>query len=414
MTEPAAVRAAVPLPRQGVLALVLGALTAFGPLSIDMYLPGLPLIQRELRTSAAATELTLSTFFAGLALAQLAYGPLSDRFGRKRPVYAGLLIYALASLGCALAPGIGVLIICRFLQAVGGAAGMVVARAVVRDLHGGREAARLMSLLMLVMGAAPILAPILGSWLVGSAGWRAIFWLLTALGLSALALVALLLPETAPRTVAQPVHGSFAARYLRLLREGPFMAFTLAGGLASAGMFAYIAGSPFVLMDLHHVSPRGYSLIFGSNAVGLILASQVNRAVLARFTPARVLGTMLTVICLAGLALVAVALTPGAPLWALLVPLFVFVASIGFTGPNAVALALEQQAHQAGLASALLGSLQFTAAAASSALVGAGHGRLLPMALVMAGCALGAAGACFLATRARAHPPARTAPETRG
>ncbi len=403
MPQSAAVRSEVRVPSQAVLALVLGALTAFGPLSIDMYLPGLPLIQRELRTSAAATELTLSAFFAGLALAQLAYGPLADRFGRKRPVYAGLVIYALASLGCALATSIELLIACRFLQAVGGAAGMVVSRAVVRDLHSGREAARLMSMLILVMGAAPILAPVLGSWIVTVASWRAIFALLFVLGLLCVALVHRVLPETAPPHVEDPERAPLPVRYLRLMGNTPFMAFTLAGGLGSAGMFAYIAGSPFVLMDMHHLSARSYSLVFGANALGLILCSQLNRVVLMHFSPAQVLRAALAVLGLAGLALVGVALTPGAPLGVLLPVLFVFVASIGFTGSNAVALALEEQAHQAGLASALLGSLQFTAAAASSALVGLGHGALLPMALVMAGCALGATVACAIGTRTATH-----------
>jgi MFS transporter, DHA1 family, multidrug resistance protein len=400
MPEHAAARAEVRIPSQAVLALVLGALTAFGPLSIDMYLPGLPLIQRDLHTSAAATELTLSAFFAGLALAQLAYGPLSDRFGRKRPVYAGLLIYALASLGCALAPSIAVLIACRFLQAVGGAAGMVVARAVVRDLHSGREAARLMSMLILVMGAAPILAPIAGSWLVTVAGWRAIFLLLAGLGLACLALVGALLPETAPQHLPHAVRAALAVRYVRLLRHRRFIAYTLATALSGAGMFAYIAGSPFVLMGQHHVSPRTFSIVFGTNALGLIAGSQLNRLVLRHFPPSRILGTTLGVTVLAGLAVMGVALAGDTPLWQLLLPLFVYVASLGFIGSNAVALALEDQAHQAGLASALLGSLQFTCAATSSALVGLGHGALLPMAGVMAACALGAAAAYLVASRA--------------
>jgi DHA1 family bicyclomycin/chloramphenicol resistance-like MFS transporter len=379
---------ATPMPstphRQRSLPILLGALTAFSPLSIDMYLPSLPTIQHDLATSASATQRTLAAFFAGLGLAQLAYGPLADRFGRRRPLFAGIALYVLASLGCAFAPDIHTLIALRFLQAVGGAAGPVVARAVVRDLHRGAEAARLLSLLMLIMGAAPILAPLAGGWVLHAAGWRAIFHVLAAIGLACLVFAALALPETgAP--------GGSGAGFLPGLRavwrDPQFAAFTLAGGFSQAAMFAYISGSPFVYIQLFHVSPRAFAWFFGTNAFGLITASQVNRRLLARASPARLLVTAATAALAVGTVLAGVALAGRATLPTVAASLFAFLTCLGFIGPNATALALEEQGARAGLASAALGSTQFAIAAVASLLVsGFIDGTLRPMALVMAAC----------------------------
>ncbi|MDB4943105.1 MAG: hypothetical protein JWP97_2639 [Labilithrix sp.] len=394
--------------RERTLALTLGSLTAFAPLSIDMYLPSLPSIQRDLGTTASLVQLTLSAFFAGMAIAQLAYGPLADRFGRRRPLVIGLGLYVLASFGCALAPNIHALIAFRFLQAVGGAAGIVIARAVVRDLRSGAEAARLFSLLMLVMGVAPILAPLVGSSLLLLGTWRLAFALLGMIGLLVLLIVPRVLPETSRSRLERLDVRSVAGGLRELGRDRDFVAYSLAGGFSQAGMFAYIAGSPFVLIQIFHLSPQAYGWAFGANAAGLIAASQLNRRLLATSTPARVLGKAIVVSLLAGLAYVALALAHLVVLPAVLACLFFFVAMLGFVGPNATAIALEGQAVRAGLASAALGSGQYVIAAVASAAVGLfENGTMLPMASVMALCAL--ASALAAATRRGARPGARIA-----
>ena len=381
--------------RPVLLALILGALAALGPLTIDMYLPSLPSIERDLGTTASMTQLTLAAYFAGLGIGQLGYGPLTDRFGRKRPLYFGLALYVLASAGCALAPNVQALIALRFLQALGGAAGPVVMRAVVRDLYVGAAAARLLSMLILVMGAAPILAPLLGGFTLTVAGWRTIFVVLTVLGAACLALMATTLPETAKtrthievRTLARNIRALFGHR--------SFVAHTLTGAFSQAGMFAYISGSPFVLIELFHVSPQRYGWFFGANAFGFIAASQVNHRLLASRAPGALLarGTVATALC--GALLVALAVSGAGGLPAVAAALFVFLVSLGFIGPNATALAMEEQGARAGLASAVLGSLQFGIAALASSLVGLlNDGSMRPMAGVMAACG----AASFLAGR---------------
>ena len=386
--------------RDRSLALLLGSLTAFGPLSIDMYLPSMPAIEADLHTTPSAVQLTLAAFFAGLAIAQLAYGPLSDRFGRKKPLVAGLAVYVLASLGCALAPSIGALIALRFLQAVGGAAGMVIARAVVRDLRSGVEAARLLSLLMLVMGAAPILAPLVGGWLLLLGTWRLTFGLLALLGLTCLAVIPRALPETAKQRMDRLDLRSIGVQMRELGRDPHFVAYSLAGGFSQAGMFAYIAGSPFVIIGLFHVSPQAYGWMFGANAAGLITASQLNRRVLMASTPAGVLARALVVAMLAGACLVVLAVTRAAMLPVVLVSLFLFVATLGFVGPNATAVAMDRHGSRAGLASAVLGSAQFVIAALAAGVVGiANDGTMLPMAVVMATCAVSGSVAAAVGRR---------------
>ncbi|WP_437687640.1 multidrug effflux MFS transporter [Sorangium sp. So ce176] len=389
----------------GFLALILGALTALGPLSIDMYLPSLPTLQRELGTTASAVQLTLAVYFAGLGLGQLAYGPLTDRFGRKRPLYVGLALYVVASIGCALAPNVRSLIALRFLQAVGGAAGQVVTRAVVRDLYGGAAAARLLSLLMLVMGAAPILAPTLGGWLLLVAGWRFIFALLAALGLGCLALMAVALPETAVERTPRLDLRVIGAHLRELARDHGFVAYTLAGAFGQAGMFAYISGSPFVLIELFHVSPQHYGWIFGANAFGLIAGAQVNHRLLGRRSPAWLLARATAATTAVGAVLLAIAVSGWGGLAAVLASLFAFIACLGFVGSNATALAMEDQGARAGLASAALGSTQFAIAAGASSLVGLlNDGTPRPMAAVMVACAAASWAAGAAARRLTAAP----------
>jgi DHA1 family bicyclomycin/chloramphenicol resistance-like MFS transporter len=380
------------------LTILLGILAAFGPLSIDTYLSGLPAIGREFRVDDTAAQLTLSMFFVGLALGQAVYGPIADRLGRRGPLLVGCALYAAAAVGCALAPSINALIAMRFVQAIGGCAGMVISRSVVRDLFDAHESARMYSFLMLVMGVAPILAPLLGGQLLVLFGWRAIFWMLTGFGLLCFLMVAVGLPETLPperRAVAGI--GQVLRVYGGLLRDRHFIGYTLVGGLISAGMFAYISGSPFVFIDLYGVAPQNYGWIFGTNAFGIIAASQINRWLLARFRAETILRTALMVIMVSGVVLTVLAATGVGGLGGLLAPLFVCIAGYGFISPNATALAMAAYGRTAGSASALLGTLQFALGAAAGALVGVlANGTALPMAAVIAGCELVALATFFV------------------
>ena len=363
-----------------------------------MYLPSLPSLQRDLGTTASLTHHTLAAYFAGLGLGQLVYGPLTDRFGRKRPLYAGLTLYVLASFACSFAPSIHVLIALRLAQALGGAAGQVVTRAVVRDLYAGAPAARLLSLLMLVMGVAPILGPLLGGWVLLVAGWRSIFALLAAFGLACLALMVTKLPETATSRAPKLEIRAIVRNLEALARDRAFVANTLTGAFAQAGMFAYISGSPFVLIELFHVSPQRYGWLFGMNAFGLIAGSQLNHRLLATHSPSSILARSTLVLSAVGVALLAVTTLGAAGLVAVAACLFAFVATLAFVSANATALAMEEQGARAGLASAGLGSTQFGIAAVASSLVGAlSDGTARPMALVMAVCGLASLAASRVA-----------------
>jgi DHA1 family bicyclomycin/chloramphenicol resistance-like MFS transporter len=379
------------------LLFVLGTLTAFASLSIDMYLPSLPSIQVALGTSASRVQLTLAAFMAGLGIGQLVYGPLSDRFGRRRPLLAGIVLYILASAACAFAPSIHWLIALRFLQALGGASGAVIARAIVRDLYTGRDVARVLSLLMLIMGAAPILAPLLGGQLLGLAGWRSIFGVLALLGVLALVLAWVAIPATSPRSGPPGTRVSLGMNLRALLTDRRFLAASLTGGFAMSGMFAYISGAPFVFMELLHVPPERFAGLFALNALGLIAASQLNRRLLSRRPPERIALWAALFSLLLGAALLGLAVTGPGRVSTLAPSLFLFISSIGFITPNAAALALEAHGARAGVASALLGALQFAVSAGASACVGLfNEGGLLPMAAVMATCAGGACVAALL------------------
>jgi DHA1 family bicyclomycin/chloramphenicol resistance-like MFS transporter len=373
------------------LTFILGALTAFAPMSIDMYLPSLPALAREFGATAASAQLTLSAFFLGLALGQALYGPLADRFGRKPPLYVGLSLYVVASAGCALATSIEALVALRFIQALGGCAGVVVARAVVRDLFDQRGSARMLSRMMLVMGAAPMLAPLAGGWLAAAAGWRAIFWTLCGFGIACIAVTFTGMPETRPGFTVRPGVGAALRGYARLLAHRRFLGYTFAGGFAQAGMFAYISGSPFVFIDVYGVPAQAYGWLFGLNALGLIAASQLNARLVVRLGPDRLLARANAANALFGLALLAAAWTGAGGFAGLLVPLFGYVASLGFSFPNAAAGAMAPFPEQAGSASALLGTVQFAIAAVAGATVGVAHdGTAFPMAAVIAVCGVSA------------------------
>lgn len=291
----------VPAGRRRVeLVVILGLLTAFAPLSIDMYLPAFPTLTVALATDESTVQLSLAAFFIAFAAGQILFGPLSDRYGRRAPLFFSLILFAAASAGCALAQSIEALIGFRFLQGLGACAGGVISRAVVRDLFEKNEAARIFSALILVMGAAPMFAPLLGGKLLIWADWRAIFWCLGAIGLVCLAAVIWRMPETQKTEHIQSLNiATIMATYLRLLRDMRFLAYALIGGLSLGGMFAYIAGSPFVFIDLFAWAPDDYALVFGLTAGGFVATAQVNGSLIPRFGPARLL-SLGTAIFLAG------------------------------------------------------------------------------------------------------------------
>ena len=374
------------------LIIVLGSMNAIGPLSIDMYLPAFPEITRALHASASEVQLTLTACVAGLALGQLAIGPLSDRFGRRRPVIIAMTTYAVASLLCASASSVGMLMALRFVQGLAGAGGIVISRAVVRDLHSGAAAVRLFSSLMLVTGLAPILAPVAGGQLLALTSWKGIFVTLTILSALIAALAAAGLRETLPperrstsglRRTVETMAG--------LLRDHSFLGHALAGGLTFGALFAYISGSSFALQGIYGLSPQLYSLAFAMNGLGLVAASQVNARVVERVGPRRLLRRALLCVVASALTLLVVVSIGGLSVWAVLVPMFVIVSSLAFVLPNATALALADHGKVAGTASALLGVIQFLIGAIAAPLVGvAGPDTAVPMGVVMAVLALAA------------------------
>lgn len=380
------------------LAALLGALTALGPLGVDMYLPAFPAMGADLGASPGAVQRTLAAFLFGMAAGQLVMGPLSDRYGRRVPLFGGLALFSLASIGCALAASAEALTWLRLLQALGGCAGMVAARAVVRDLFDERGAVRMMASLMLVMGAAPILAPMLGSLVLEFVGWRAIFWFLAAYGVAALLLVLRFLPESLPpERRRRDGPAAILAVYLQILRDRRFLAHALAGAVPMVGLFAYLVASPHVLMGVHGLDPLTYGIAFGSNAFGLILASQVVARLVRRVAPSRLLLVALGLCMAAGLAVPVAVATGG--LWPLLVALFCYLAVMGGVLPIASALAMAPMGRFAGSASAVIGTLQFGGGAVVGVVLGAiGAGSAWPMAMVLA--AGGAGGlAAHLALR---------------
>jgi MFS transporter, DHA1 family, multidrug resistance protein len=374
------------------LVIVLGSVNAIGPLSIDMYLPAFPEITRALDASASSVQLTLTACVAGLALGQLVMGPLSDRLGRRMPLIAAMATYSVASLLCASASSVEVLIALRFVQGLAGAGGLVISRAVVRDLYSGAAAVRLFSSLMLVTGLAPILAPLAGGQLLGITPWEGIFVTLSILSALIAVLAAVGLRETLP---AERRSTSGLRRTVQtmaaLLRDHSFLGYALASGLTFGALFAYISGSSFVLQRIYGMSPQLYSLAFAMNGLGLIAASQVNARVVERVGPTRLLRRALACVVASALTLLVVVSIGGLTVWAVLAPMFVIVSSLAFVLPNATALALADHGTVAGTASALLGVIQFLVGAIAAPLVGvAGPDSAVPMGVVMAVLALGA------------------------
>ena len=368
------------------LVLVLGLLIALGPLTIDMYLPALPTITADLATSAAAVQLTLTGTLAGIGLGQLLVGPVSDAYGRRRPLLAGVGLHILASVLCVIAPNLAVLGTLRVLQGVGAAAAGVVAMAIVRDLFDGLAFAKLFSRLMLVMGAAPILAPTLGGIVLSWTSWRGVFLVLAAFGMAIITVGALALPETLPpeRRRSGGVRGTLRD-YGRLFIDRAYLGLIVVAGLTMAAMFAYVSGSSFVFQQQYGLNEQQFGFTFGAGAIGLIAATQLNVRLLRRWTPAQILVSALAFGAIAGLVLLLFAATGIGGLAGVLVPLWSVIAAAGLALPNAPALALSRHGDAAGTAAALLGAVQFGTGALAAPLVGLLGVGAVAMALVVAG-----------------------------
>jgi DHA1 family bicyclomycin/chloramphenicol resistance-like MFS transporter len=382
------------------LVLVLGILIALGPLTIDMYLPALPTITGDLQATAAQVQLTLTGTLAGLALGQLLIGPVSDAIGRRTPLLFGVGLHILASVLCVVAPNLAVLGTLRVLQGLGAAAAAVVVMAIVRDLFTGLAAARLLSRLMLVLGAAPILAPTLGGIVLSWTSWRGVFVVLALFGVAIISVTALALPETLP--AARRRNGGVVGTvrdYGRLFTDRAYLGLILVAGLAMAAMFAYVAGSSFVFQEQYGLSEQQFGFVFGAGAVGLIAATQLNVRLLRRWTPSQILITALGSGAAMGLLLLLFAVTGFGGIVGILVPLWLVLASAGLALPNAPALALSRHGEAAGTAAALLGAVQFGVGALAAPLVGLLGTGAVPMALVIAGGMLAANLVLFAVAR---------------
>jgi DHA1 family bicyclomycin/chloramphenicol resistance-like MFS transporter len=401
-------------PRRIGLIVILSSVCTIGPLSTDLYLPAMPTVAADLGASSAAIALTVTTFLVGLAFGQLLAGPLSDTYGRRRPLLVGLAVFVAASVVCALAPSAEVLVVVRLVQGLAGASGMAITNAVVTDYSRGREAARLLSRLALVSGVAPIVAPLFGAQLLRVTSWRGIFVVLAGLGLVMIAAVALGLRESLPRERRQARGAARTLRTMGMLTRDPrFMGLSTSSALAFVAFFAYLAASSFVYQDLYGASPVEFSLLFAVNALGMLAVNQLNHRLLARFTPGQLLGVGLALGSLSGLAILVVTLVGGLGLVALAVPLFVLVASLGFVFPDSTALALSLHPEEAGSASAYFGTFRLGLGALATPLVGIGGAVSgLPMAIVIAASSAAALVVFAIVTaRTRAPVPVLDTPE---
>lgn len=367
-------------------ALVLGSLAALGPLCTDLYLPALPEMAGDLNTSTASAQLSLTAGLLGLGFGQLLFGPLSDRYGRMRPLLWSLALLLAASVWCAVAQDINQLIVARLLQGIAGAGGAVLSRAVARDLYNGHELTRFFALLMLVNGLAPIIAPVLGGAMLSWMNWRGIFAVLAFIAILLFSFSSLKLHETLqPEGRAQGGIFSMLGSVFSLLKHRPFMGLCLTQGFIMAGMFAYIGASPFVLQQIYHLSPQMFSLCFAINGIGLVISAQVSTRLSRRFGEMALVKAGLVIAAVASVALV-IAASLNAPLVTLLVPLFFSVMVIGIIGPNAGSLAMQSQGKNAGSASALLGVCMFALGAIAVPVTGFGSMPALSMGLTILGC----------------------------
>jgi DHA1 family bicyclomycin/chloramphenicol resistance-like MFS transporter len=371
-------------------AIVLGAVTAVGPFAIDMYLPAFARIAADLKTDQGAVQLSLVSFFVALALGQTVYGPVSDAVGRRKPLLFGMSLFIAASIGCGFAPNVGSLAALRFLEGAGACAGMVISRAVVRDLHTGHEAARLFATTLLVLGLSPIFAPLIGSLIVTQGSWRLIFVALSLIAAVAMLLVAFLLPEThRPQPGRALALAATFRAYRDLLRNPEFVSSVLTAGFAQASFFAYLAGSSFVFITVFGTSPFGFSLLFAMNAVAMIGGAQLAPTLVRRFGARRLIGPATAAYACFTVALLLANVLGLADLPVTVVLVFCSVGCLGFIMPPATMLSLEAHGAIAGTASSMMGTLQFTLGALSSFAVSLlFDGTARPLFLIMSGTAV--------------------------
>jgi len=381
---------------------LLGLLSALGPFSIDMYLPGFPAIAADLGTTVAKVGLSLSSFFIGISAGQFLYGPLLDRYGRKRPLYLGIFVYLLASVSCALVHSVEGLIVLRLFQALGACAGLVASRAMVRDLFDVKENARVFSLLMLVVGVSPIIAPTLGGYVTVAFSWKYIFYILAAIATLVLIAVHFALPETRKPDPGHSLRpGPIVASFLHVFKDPQFYTYALTGATASAGLYAYIAGSPFVFMKLFHVTEKQYGWIFALVAMGLIGSSQLNSVLLRTYKSEQIIKWALLCQSLTGILLFGGSLLGWLELFSTIFLIFLFLCCQGCVFPNSSALSLAPFSRNAGTASALLGGIQMSVGALVAALVSLLNDHTaLPMTGMMAFCAVTSFSVLLLGRRA--------------
>ena len=393
-----------------LLILILGTLSAISPFSIDMYLPGFPAIAKDLNTTVSKVQLSLSSYFIGISIGQLFYGPLLDRFGRKQPLYFGLALYLLASIGCALAISVESLIVFRFLQALGGCVGLVASRAMIRDIFPVSEIAKVFSLLMLVIGVSPLLAPTLGGYVTVAFGWHYIFIILALMSALILAGVHFVLPESrAPDKSILLKPKPILKNFLTVLKTPQFYTYTFTGAIAASGLYAYIAGSPYVFMEIYKVSAEHYGWIFALIAVGIIGSSQLNTILLRRFKSEQIIVGALICQSITGLFLVTGAYFGFTGLGSTIFLIFIFLCCQGFSFPNSSALALTPFIRNAGSASALLGSFQMALGAAATVMVSVlSNHTALPMTGVMAFCAICSLSVLLIGRRIMRQNPVKT------
>lgn len=371
------------------LILILGSLTALGPFSIDMYLPGFPAIARDLNTTAAKVSQSLSGFFVGISLGQVLYGPLLDKFGRKKPLFIGLCVYIIASAGCAVATSIEQLIVLRVIQAIGSCAATVASVAMVRDLFPVSENAKVFSLLLLVVGFSPMIAPTAGGYVTDAFGWHAVFIILTIMGVAILGATVLWLPDSyEPDKNMSLKPRPIIANFLEVLREPQFYTYSITGAVAFAGLFAYVSGSPIVFMEVFHIEGKVYGWIFAFLSIGFIGSGQVNTLMLRKFTSEQIVNVALICQAVIGLAFLAAALNNLLTLPSTLAFLFLFLCCVGYTFPNAAALSLAPFTRNAGSASALMGAFQMGMGTLISIAISLfEEPSIIPMVAAMAGSA---------------------------
>ncbi|ATF14068.1 multidrug effflux MFS transporter [Brevibacillus sp. HB1.4B] len=373
------------------MAAILGSLSAFGPLSLDMYLPALPMLADDLQTSTSMTQLSLTACMLGLSIGQLFAGPISDVRGRRIPLIIGLILYAVSSFLCAVAPSIYTFVLLRFVQGLAGSAGIVIARATVRDLYSGTELTKFFALLMLINGIAPIAAPIVGGQILQFTTWHGVFVVLGLIGAIMFLVVLLALPETLPQERRSKAGiGNTLTTFGTLLKDRVFMGYAIAQGLVTAAMFAYIAGSPFVFQKIFEVSPQTFSLIFAINGVGIIIASQITGKLAGKVKETSLFIAGIIIAGVGGILLLTMILLQ-AGLIAVLVPLFFVVSSVGIVGATGFSLAMQNQSKAAGSASALQGLLSFISGGIVAPLVGiSGEYTAVPMGIIIALSTIGA------------------------